>query len=59
LAKRLKKAVPRISNVEMTQGTGDIFEVRAGESLVFSKVREGRFPGIEEVIGLVEGAEAA
>ncbi len=36
--------------VELIRGKGGVFDVRYGDTLVFSKHAEGRFPEEEEVI---------
>lgn len=38
-----------LGGVTLVPGSGGVFEVRAGESLVWSRAVEGRFPEIKEL----------
>ena len=49
----LEKAFPDVA-VEMIRGKGGAFEVRSGDTLVFSKKKAGRFPTNEEIITLLK-----
>jgi selT/selW/selH-like putative selenoprotein len=41
--------------VELIQGSGGAFEVRREGEMVFSKLRVGRFPELEEIIKVLGG----
>ncbi len=57
MAAELKSALPdRIKDVRLIEGSGGVFEVRNGESLVFSKRRLGRFPNPGEIQSALEAA---
>jgi len=49
----LEKAFPDL-DVQMIKGKGGAFEIRSGDTLVFSKKKTGRFPTHEEVIALLK-----
>ena len=50
MAAELKQAFPdRVGDVELIPSSGGVFEIRNGESLVFSKRRLGRFPEPGEI----------
>jgi len=49
----LEKAFPDI-DVEMIKGKGGAFEIRSGDTLVFSKKKTGRFPTHEEIMQLLK-----
>jgi selenoprotein W-related protein len=38
-----------IGEVALVPGTGGVFEVRAGEEVIWSRAAEGRFPEIKEL----------
>lgn len=42
-----------IGEVALVPGTGGIFEVRAGDDLLWSRAERGRFPDIKELKQLV------
>ena len=42
-----------LREVALVPGTGGVFEVRAGEELVWSRREQGRFPEIKELKQLV------
>jgi selT/selW/selH-like putative selenoprotein len=45
----LEKAFPGIE-VQLIKGKGGAFEIRSGDTLVFSKKKSGRFPTHDEII---------
>lgn len=47
--KVLKKKKQEISSLELVPGEGGVFEVEVDGKLVFSKIKEGRFPEWNEV----------
>ena len=49
----LEKAFPGI-DIEMIKGKGGAFEIKSGDTLVFSKKKTGRFPTNEEVVALLK-----
>jgi hypothetical protein len=38
----------------LIQGGGGVFDVKAGDKLIFSKHTSGRFPTHEEILGALE-----
>ena len=50
----LGRSVPGIE-VELVGGHGGIFDVYAGDRLVFSKDKEYRFPSTAEVVAALKG----
>ena len=42
-----------IGEVALIPGTGGVFEVRAGDELIWSRAEQGRFPDIKELKQLV------
>ena len=38
-----------LGGVTLVPGSGGVFEIRAGETLVWSRAAEGRFPEIKEL----------
>jgi selenoprotein W-related protein len=52
LAAELKQAFPsRVDDVRLIPSSGGVFEVRDGNTLLFSKRQLGRFPSPGEVEG--------
>lgn len=49
----LEGAIPGIE-VALIKGKGGAFEIRSGESLVFSKKKSGRFPTHEEILAALK-----
>jgi selenoprotein W-related protein len=45
----LEKAFPGIE-IELIKSKGGAFEIRRGDTLVFSKKETGRFPANEEIV---------
>lgn len=43
------------TEVNLIESGGGAFEVRAGDRLIFSKLRSGRFPDDEEIFALLDG----
>ncbi len=48
----LEKAFPDI-DVQLIKGKSGAFEIRSGDTLVFSKKKTGRFPTHEEIMVLL------
>lgn len=49
----LERAFPGIE-IELIKGKGGAFEIRSGETLVFSKKKTGRFPSNDEVVAALK-----
>jgi len=49
LAAALKQARPDLA-IELVQGDRGIFDVHAGDRLIFSKKTEGRFPSAADIL---------
>ncbi len=49
--KVLKKKKQDVKSLELVPGEGGVFEVTVDGKLVFSKLKEGRFPEWDEVAG--------
>ena len=47
-----------LGGVTLVPGIGGVFEIRAGETLVWSRAAEGRFPEIKELKQLVRDVVA-
>jgi selT/selW/selH-like putative selenoprotein len=45
----LETAFPGIE-IELIKGVGGAFEIRRGESLIYSKKKTGRFPSHDEIV---------
>jgi selenoprotein W-related protein len=41
---------PRVAEWRLIPSSGGVFEIRAGDRLIFSKKQSGRFPTVEEVL---------
>ncbi len=49
----LEKAFPGIV-IELIKGKGGAFEIKRGETLVFSKKKTGRFPSNDEIVAALK-----
>ena len=49
----LEQAIPGVE-IELIKGKGGAFEIRRGETLVFSKKKEKRFPSNEEIVAALK-----
>ena len=45
----------RVSSMELTPGSGGCFELKVGDSLVYSKLETGEFPDEGEMLRAVQG----
>jgi selenoprotein W-related protein len=45
---------PRVAEWRLIPSRGGVFEVRAGDRLLFSKKQAGRFPTAEELVAAFE-----
>jgi selenoprotein W-related protein len=53
----LEKAFPGIA-IELIKGKGGAFEIRTGDTLVFSKKKLGRFPTNDEIVASLKKQSA-
>jgi selT/selW/selH-like putative selenoprotein len=49
----LEKAFPGI-DIELIKGKGGAFEIRSGDTLVFSKKKSARFPTHDEIVAALK-----
>lgn len=49
----LEEAFPGIQ-VDLIKGKGGAFEIRRGETLIFSKKKTGRFPAHDEIVAALK-----